>query len=36
MGGIQGLGFRVHVPNSLGTWDLGSSNSSAGLEQVYD
>ena len=26
MKGYLGLGFRVHVPNNLGTWDLGNSN----------
>ena len=23
--GYIGLGFRVHVPNNLGTWDMGNS-----------
>ena len=30
------MGFRVHVPNYFGTWDLGNSNSCTGFEEVYD
>ena len=29
--GVWGLGFRVEVPNNLGTWDVGNSSYSTGF-----